>query len=311
MSWLEVSISTSGELAEAVADILARVAPAGVVLQAAQIDPQAEESGLTDQVRVCAYLPTEPDPSPLRRQIEEALWHLAQIVSLPAPEFRLIDDADWATAWQAHYRPLPLGERLLIQPAWLVVEQTDRLPILLDPGMAFGTGTHPSTQLTLEALESLCRRGMRVVDLGCGSGILSIAAAKLGAASVLALDIDPLAVRVAQENCVRNDVHRLVEVREGSLPMLQQRLEQGERPPDLLLANILASVLSGMLEQGLAEVLAPGGRMVLAGILDEQAAWLAAEVRAHGCELVEIRAQLDWRALVAKKTAARQSGGGR
>jgi len=311
VSWLEVSVSTSGELAEAVADILARFAPDGVALEALGLDSEAEESGLTDQVRVCAYLAAQPEPSDIRRQIEEALWHLGQIVPLPAPEVRLIDEADWATAWRQHYRPMPVGERLLIQPAWLVVEKTARLPILMDPGMAFGTGTHPSTQLTLEALEGLCRRGMRVVDLGCGSGILSIAAAKLGAGSVLALDIDPLAVRIAQENCVRNGVDQKVDVLEGSLPELQHRLAQGESPPDLLLANILASVHSSLLQQGLGETLAPGGRMVLAGVLDHQAGSLAAEARAHGLELMEVRARLDWRALVARKTAARGAGGGR
>jgi ribosomal protein L11 methyltransferase len=311
VSWLEVSVTTSGELAEAVADILARLALGGVALEATQLDPQAEESGLTDRVRVCAYLPTDPDPTDARRQIEESLWHLGQIVPLPAPQFHLIDDADWATAWRAHYHPLPIGQRLLIQPAWLVVEQTARLPILLDPGMAFGTGTHPSTQLTLEALESICRRGMRVVDLGCGSGILSIAAAKLGAGSVLALDIDPLAVRIAQENCERNGVDQQIEVVEGSLAELQRRLEEGEALPDLLLANILSSVISSLLQQGLGNALAPVGRMVLAGILDHQAEALAAEARSLGLELTEIRAQLDWRALVIRKTAARKSGGGR
>jgi ribosomal protein L11 methyltransferase len=310
VSLLEVSLTTTGELAEAVADVLARFASGGVALEAERIDPDAEASGLTDSIQVRAFLPAEAGGDAVRRQIEEALWHLGQIAPLPAPSFRLIEETDWDAAWRAHYRPLPVGERLLIQPAWLAVEDTERLPIVLDPGMAFGTGTHPSTQLTLEALERLCRRGMRVVDLGCGSGILSIAAARLGAASILAMDIDSLSVRVTRQNCQRNGVGAQVQAVEGSLADLLARQANGEAAPDLLLANILAPVLTAMLQQGLAEALAPGGRMVLAGILDHQAEALAAEARAHGCVLEEVRARLDWRALVLRRTAALGTGGG-
>jgi ribosomal protein L11 methyltransferase len=145
---------------------------------------------------------------------------------------------------------------------------------------------------------------MSVVDLGCGSGILSIAAVRLGAASVLALDIDPLAVRITRENCERNGVGVQVEAIEGSLPEALARKAAGDPPPDILLANILAPALTSLLQDGLADALAPGGRMVLAGILDHQAEALVAEARAQGCALVEMLARLDWRALVLKKTAA-------
>ncbi len=304
MTWLEVSLAVSGELAEAVADLLARHAPGGVALEAEQPEPEgALSAGL---VVLRAYLPQDGRLADRRRAIEEGLWHLGRIQPLPAPAFQTVAEQDWAEAWKAHYRPIAIGRRLLILPAWLPIPPGERQPLILDPGMAFGTGTHPSTQLCLAALEDYLQPGCSAVDLGCGSGILSIAAARLGAGRVLALDNDPLAVRVARENLERNGLADRVEIRLGSLPeALAENAASGTR---LLLANILAPVLEAMLVEGLAGTVVPEGVVILSGILDHQAHHLVAACAECGLTVVETRADGDWRALVLKRRPAPGSG---
>ncbi len=172
-----------------------------------------------------------------------------------------------------------------------------RLAIVLDPGMAFGTGTHPSTQLCLAALEDYLQIGDEVVDLGCGSGILSIGAVLLGARRVRALDIDPLSIQITRENTARNQVDAQVEAGLGSL---EQLLAPRAPPADLIVANILAPVLEDMARRGLCRAVRPGGIVILAGILADQAAPLEATGRENGLDLIETRRAGDWRALVLK-----------
>lgn len=295
--WLRVSLEVSGELAEAVADLLGRHAPGGVAVEA----PAAggEPSPHSDTVIVSAYLPTQPGEDKARREIERDLWYLGRIQPLPAPHFEIIEDQDWNTAWRKHYQPILVGHRLLICPSWLSSPSADRIAIFLDPGMAFGSGTHPSTQMCLEALEDLVFPGIRVADLGCGSGILAIAAAKLGAAHVLALDIDGEAIKATRGNAAANDVADRIDIRQGSLPhLLGQPVDQR---PHLLLANILAPTLEAMLEQGLAQAVSGGGRLVLSGILAEQLDPLLARASQHGLKLQATLETLDWRTPVLEK----------
>jgi ribosomal protein L11 methyltransferase len=196
--WIELSMEVDGEAAEAVAETLRRYGHQGIVIE----QRYAEDEGLpgdpppTGPLTVRAYLPDDAEAPGKRNEIEKALYFLGRLYPLPEPVFTVIDEGDWAEAWKANYQPVRVGRRLLIKPAWLdaPVKPGDVL-VELDPGMAFGTGTHPSTQLCLAALEDLAQPAQRVLDLGCGSGILAIAAAKLGATDVLALDTDPVAVR--------------------------------------------------------------------------------------------------------------------
>ena len=230
----------NGELAEAVAELFARYASEGVALEWLPGDEHHPDAG----IKVTVYVPIEGDIHAAKSMVEEGLWHLGQISPLPEAEYRLIEDGDWKHAWRDHYRPIPVGESLLIIPAWMTVAESDRHPIILEPGMAFGTGTHPTTKLCLQAMETHLQRGDRVLDVGTGSGILSIAAARLGAERVWALDTDPDAIDVASDNLDRNDVSTCVQLHVGDLSEVVG--SNNIRPVELLVANILAPVLKSL-----------------------------------------------------------------
>lgn len=300
--WLQVAITLESELAEPVADLLSRLAPGGVAVESAQFEDERGEAHPVGPVTVRAFLPSDSTLEDRRRRLEEGLWHLGQIRPLPEPTYSLLEEVDWSEAWKAHYQPIPVGRRLLILPAWLPNLPGERLPVILDPGMAFGTGTHPSTQLILTSLEDHLVSGEAVADLGCGSGILSIAAVVLGAGSALAIDIDPEAVALSRQNAARNGVEGRVRVERGSLELLRR---PGLAPAGgfpLVLANILASTLTDMLHQGLAETVRSGGRLMLSGILETQAGALQGLCEQRGLRLIETRSQEDWRALVLERT---------
>ncbi len=297
MSWLEVSLTVDGESAEAVADLFQRHAPGGVALQ---MEPDASGEGRAERrVLVSAYLPVDDRLEEKRRSIEEGLWYLSRIRPLPEPIFRQVEDQDWEEAWKAHYKPVPVGRKLLIHPVWLEAEAEaqGRVVILMDPGQAFGTGAHPTTRLCLAALEDMLEPGMVVGDLGCGSGILSVAAARLGARQVLAVDVDPLAVEATLRNAQANGVAQRVQVREGGLQSLLALQEQAGAEVQLLLANILAKVLLHLLDEGLSRCVAPGGRVVMSGVLEEQAQGVVERAAQAGLDLLEIRREQDWCAL--------------
>jgi ribosomal protein L11 methyltransferase len=216
--WMEVSLVVDGELAEAVADVLGRFATNGVVVESGVKYNDAEDEGTpVGPVKVYAYLAYDEHLEETRQRLEEGLWYLGRIQPLPAPAYKPIQDEDWMSAWKEHYHPIPVGERLLVLPAW--IEQTDlsRVAVKIDPSMAFGTGTHPTTQLCMELLEPTTTPGIDLIDVGCGSGILSIAALKLGAGHALAVDIDPQAVRSTRENAAANGVLENVESGVGSV----------------------------------------------------------------------------------------------
>lgn len=305
MAWLEVSLTVGGEAAEAVADVLSRFAPEGVALEATRFEqsPDCETAQPAGEVIVRAYLPEEPGLDATRAQLEEALWHLGQILPLPAPAYRPVAETDWSESWKVNFQPVRVGRRLMIVPAWLDPELAPSdIAIRLDPGMAFGTGTHPSTQLCLLAIERHLTPGSHMLDLGTGSGILAIAAVRLGASSVLALDIAPEAVRVARENALANGVAEMVQVAKASLPeVLAGQFGPQWLSTPLVVANILASIIIAMLEQGLASTVALGGLLVLSGILDTQAYMVIAAIETAGLTLVAQERMEDWVALIARK----------
>ncbi len=301
-TWLEVSLEVDGEMAEAVAEVLARFAPNRVVLESTHIQDQPQGEGVpVGPVRVAAYLPVDETLEATRGRLEEALWHLHVIRPLPQPTYRRLQEEDWAEAWKHAYRPLAVGERLMIVPAWLDNPEPQRIPLVLDPGMAFGTGTHPTTQMCLVEVERLVQPGATVLDVGCGSGILSVAALKLGAARALGVDTDPQAVTVALENAARNQVAAGFTAAVGSVEALR-RPPLGPVQGELVLANILAPVLVDLLRaHGLADVVAAGGHLVLSGILEDQAPAVSNAARAAGLRLVRQQQRDDWVALTVAR----------
>ena len=304
-TWLEVSLIVNGELAEAVAEVLARYIPAGVVIESTAVyaGPEDENGQAVGPLRVCGYLPVDDQLEETRRKIEEGLWYLGRISPLPAPVFRPFEEINWVEAWKEHYHPIPVGEGLMIVPAWLEPETGGRMPIRIDPGMAFGTGTHPTTQLCLALTEAFFQQAggsPRVLDIGCGSGILAVAALKLGAVHALGVDIDPLAMEASQQNAALNGVTDGLELGVGSVAEVRQgqfSLQQGE----LVYANILAPVLVRLLDEGLGELVSPGGWLVLSGILAEQSPEVEAALRQHNLALLERRQVGDWVALAARR----------
>lgn len=306
--WLEVSLTVNGELAEAVAEVLARFAPGGVVTeQAVEYTDDEGEGTPVGPITVRAYLPWNEALQETRRKLEEALYYLGRIQPLPTPRFTPIGAQNWMEAWKQHYRPIPVGKRLVIVPAWLDVPSVERVAVRIDPGMAFGTGTHPTTQLCLELMEEVLQEtgtgapgapaSFPVLDIGCGSGILSIAALKLGATIALGVDIDEMAIRAARQNARLNAIsdERLLlgvgsvrEIRAGNFPI--------SRAP-LVLANILAPVIIRLFADGLARLVAAGGSLILSGILVEQGEAVLTAARAEGLTLQAQRQQEDWVAL--------------
>jgi ribosomal protein L11 methyltransferase len=305
-SWLETSLIVDGELAEAVAEVLARFAPNGVVIESTAVtaNPDDSEGHPVGPLRVCAYLPVDEHLEETRRRLEEALWYLGRIRPLPEPTFSLIQEADWSESWKVNYKPIAVGQRLMIVPAWLENPQPERIAIRIDPGMAFGTGTHPTTQLCLELMESCfgenAANPASVIDVGCGSGILSIAALKLGSQRALGVDIDAEAIGAAHENAALNGVSDRLEAGLGSVREIHSHAFGLQTAP-LVLANILAPVIISLLGEGMADLLAPGGSLILSGILDHQAGEVAAALRSHQLELFDQRQQGDWVALMAKR----------
>ena len=307
MTWLEVSMIVDGELAEAVAEVLARYIPDGVVIESTAVEAEADDEGghAVGPLRVCGYLPVDANLEETRRRIEEGLWYLGRIRPLPAPEFKPFEEVNWVEAWKEHYHPISVGERLIIVPAWLETPPGGRIPIRIDPGMAFGTGTHPTTQLCLELLDGLDGRelanGYRVLDIGCGSGILAVAALRLGAARALGVDIDPLAVDAARQNAQSNAVSQHLELGVGSVAELRAGAFSFQQA-ELVFANILAPIILRLFEAGLAELVCPGGILILSGILAEQAEEVAAAAARHGLQGIERRQTGDWVALAARRS---------
>lgn len=303
MKWVEVSLEVDGEAAEAVTEVLNRYGHQGVAIEQAGfgIETWEDELPRPERLIVRAYWPADARADDAQRQLETALRHLNQLYPMPAPQYRLIDEEDWAEAWKAHYHPVRLGRRLLIRPLWLedVEARPDDVVIALDPGMAFGTGTHPSTQLVLEAAEDRLAHmpGADVLDLGSGSGILSIAAVKLGAARVMAIDTDPIAVQVTAENAAQNGVGEAIHSREGSLDtLLAENLQF-----DLALVNILAKVIIALCGQGLANVVRTGGLAIFGGIIEEQAAEVETALREAGLVPFHRRYSADWVVIEARR----------
>jgi len=281
MRWLELQIVAPVESHEAIAEICRAAGSPGARLE---------------EDRVIAYLPVTDELDARERQLKEHLSRLPdwQLPAVQAVHEQIVDDSEWAESWKRTFGVQRVGRRVVIKPSWEdYTGVADEVVIALDPGMAFGTGQHPSTQLCIEMMEELNPCGMVVVDVGTGSGILAIAAAKLGASSVWAGDNDPLAVLVAQRNVARNRVERVVSVH------LAHGCE-GAPPCDLLVANLTAEVIESLLPD-FTRCVQHKGWLVLSGIVSERRQRIGAALSRSPWLPVQCRERDDWCAFAAQK----------
>ena len=306
MNWLEVSLVVDGELAESVADVFARFAPNGVMTEQGVKYNDAEDAGTpTGPITVRAYLEMNDQIEETRQKLEESLYYLGMIRPLPAPSYKQIADQNWMEAWKEYYKPILIGQRVVIVPAWLESPDPDRVAIKIDPGMAFGTGTHPTTQLCLELMElwfvgATGQSPLQVIDVGCGSGILSIAALKLGATKALGVDIDAESVKNSRENADTNGVGDELILGVGSVQeILEGKFAFGKAP--LVVANILAPVIVRLFDAGLADLIEGNGTIILSGILQEQEQNVIEAGQAKGLRVNERRQMGDWVALAMSR----------
>jgi ribosomal protein L11 methyltransferase len=302
MNWIEVKLNVDGESAEAVADLLQRYGHQGIYIEQSGIIPDhwdEDQVPPPQELTICAYFLNDERADSVKAQLEDALAHMSLLYPMPRPTYTVLDETDWSQAWKAHYHPLRIGRNILIRPLWVedLKAEPDDIVVSLDPGMAFGTGTHPTTQLCLVALENLIGPGMRVLDLGSGSGILSIAAARLGAASVLALDTDPIAIRSTQENATYNNVADKIIAQVGSL----ESVRTSSRRFDLIVVNILANVIIEMCSQGLGQTVRPGGLAIFSGIIQDQADSVEDALQATGLIPDKKHQDGDWIAIEAHR----------
>jgi len=300
--WWRLELASLPELEES---LLWKLAELGIPRVAVQHRPESPS-----QRQLIAWLPAIDWPEPERQQLALALAPLAEPFGLALPPLQWIQqaDEDWSLSWKQHWQADPVGKGLLILPAWLPCppEHVERRLIAMDPGSAFGTGSHPTTRLCLEALELLAAMapeglaGLRVADLGCGSGVLGLAALRLGAASVAAVDTDSLAVRATTDNAALNGLTPQVRVQLGSVEALAELLEG--QPADLLLCNILAPVIQALCP-AFNTVLAANGVGLLSGLLVDQALALQLALRDEGWQAELTAEQSQWGLMTIRRVA--------
>lgn len=302
MRWLELSVEADVEAVEAVSEILGRVST-GTAVQPTRLlrDPDDElvvRDDPTAPYVVTAYLADGEAARQRVEEVERALWHLQAfgLRAVGSLGVRGVDDADWIEAWKEHYTPQRIG-RVVILPSWVDHSPApDDAVVILDPGMAFGTGLHPTTRACLTLLQEISPMPQRVLDVGSGSGVLALAALRLGAGLAVAYDTDPAAVDAGRTNAERNGLGRRFEARAGTLPAAAD-----ERYP-LVLANLVAALLVELAPR-LAAHLEPRGVLLAAGIVGERADEVTSALSASGLTVTGRRDDGEWAALRVERPA--------
>lgn len=314
MQWTEVSVITSSEAVEAVSNILMDYGASGVSIEDAKdfqhlkpgkygqygeiIDPK-DVPHLSKGAIVSAYYPDSRHIAQRAAEISAKVQKLADFGLQSAPaEVKLtpVADENWKTAWEKYYHPFSVTRYLTVVPSWDDYQPKSALEqiIRLDPGMAFGTGTHPTTQLSLQALEMVLRGGESLMDVGTGSGVLSIAAKLMGAGDVFAYDVDDIAVASAKKNINLNPRAADIQISANNL------LTGIHKQVDLVVANILAEIIVPLVPQAFAN-LKPGGHFLMSGIIKDKYALVTDALKAHGFKINQSLKMADWYAIIAKK----------
>ncbi|KRN31763.1 50S ribosomal protein L11 methyltransferase [Weissella halotolerans] len=319
MVWQSLTVTTQNEAVDAVSNILMEAGAAGLQIADAADRKNylpADQTVLldwtsvdfpTEGAQVTGYFPDTVKLADLLPTIRQRVQTLANfgLDNQPATvELNTVTDTDWATEWEKYYHPVQVSRHLTVVPKWehYQASRRDEVVITLDPGLAFGTGTHPTTKLMLQALEVVMRGGERVIDVGTGSGVLAIAASLMGAKHVLGTDLDAVAVRSAKGNVALNPQVGSIEIQVSDL--LADVTEQAN---DLVVANMLAEVLLPLIPQ-VKSVLALGGWFLLSGIYYDKVATIKAALQAEGYQLVEQLQMDEWYGLIAQRQPAKQEG---
>lgn len=311
MEWSEVEVHTTNEAVEPVANVLTEFGAAGVSIEDVadflreredkfgEIYALKREDYPEDGVIIKAYFLKTAEFVEQIPEIEETLKNLTTF-DIPLGKFQFVvndvDDEEWATAWKKYYHPVQITDRITIVPSWeSYTPSANEIIIELDPGMAFGTGTHPTTQLCIRALSDYLQPNDEIIDVGTGSGVLSIASAKLGAKSVLATDLDEIATRAAEENIILNKTEHIITVKQNNL--LQ---DINKSNVDVVVANILAEVIL-LFPEDVYRALKPGGIFIASGIIEDKAKVVEEALKNAGLVIEKIEQQGDWVAIISKR----------
>jgi ribosomal protein L11 methyltransferase len=280
LRWLELSCRVDAEAIEAVAECFSRVAHGGVAIEPDLVPGDDDGFSVGSAATVRAYVPVDGDSRAKASRLDVSLGHLHAIWPIGELLVKELVEDDWANAWKAHYPAIRIGRRIVIRPTWIAYEPSvGDIVVSLDPGAAFGTGLHPTTNRCLQALESVVQPGDRVLDVGTGSGILSITAVALGAAEAFGVDVDEVAVSVAQANVQANGLSDKIAIGVGSvdLPPLGTRY-------NVVIANIIARVIIEIAPQLVAR-LEPTGTLIAAGVIADRAEDVATQLTSVGLSL--------------------------
>lgn len=306
MNWQEISVLTEGICVEAIAGIFHEMGTGGVSIE----DPQAARKYINRD----GWKPESVSPDFLNHEFvvvkayflegKNVLDELMKSIEAVESSFQVkckvfvdeVRNEDWEENWKKYYHTFKIGERLVIKPSWEEYRQEENEVIInIDPGMAFGTGIHASTRFCLRFVDQYVKGGERIIDAGCGSGILSIAAAKLGAAEVFAMDVDHLAVLITRENVTLNELGDVIQVEEGNIVEAIQG-----RKADMVLANITAEVVTALIPE-VAKVLATGGYLFGSGIVDSRWPKVKKTLEENNFALEQVWQDVDWIGVAARK----------
>lgn len=302
-TWIELAVEADHEAVESVAELFAQHGyNNGVAIEEPFLQEQDGDNvrvDLSRHVTIRTYLPAEQYDDAVLERVRTGLWHLSQMRSVGELRIESRHEEDWASAWKEFYRPLRVSERFVVRPPWFDYEPTsNELVLVLDPGMAFGTGTHPTTRLALRQVEQHVKPQHSVIDVGTGSGILALAAQQLGAAPIHGVDTDAMAVRVARGNLAHNGAEQSIRLEVGSL----EPDDEFQGPYDVVIANIIARVLIELSTQ-LRRRITPGGLLLLSGIIVPKEPLVREAFEPHGLQL-EGRDQIeDWVSLTYRLPA--------
>jgi ribosomal protein L11 methyltransferase len=307
LNWLELLVSADLAAVEALSALFYQHGEGGVAVdQPFYTDPEGERYGIDvlRPAKVSTYIPDTADGAQRLKRIEEGLWHLSAFNLAPIGELqvRRVAEDDWANAWKDHYQPLRIG-RILIKPSWRDVDpDPDAVVVEIDPGMAFGTGVHQTTRMCLAAVSRLVQPGWTILDQGTGSGILAVAAAKLGADLVMARDIAEVAVEATEENARRNgvlDQLRVDRISPSAAPLDQVVLSPDQPLADMIVANIVANVLIH-LSSAFVAASKPGALLIASGIIRDRADEVEGVLSQAGYSIEERIGEDEWVTLVAR-----------